>query len=360
MLRMSRLNADLMRLVPVITATTFLSCSDNEPTEPVTNEPPLPAVAITIQPNASTLSLGEVTILSAIVRNERGQQVAAIVEWSSANPEIVSVGLSDGSVTGIAVGSTTVSASSQGLIATANITVLAYHPATRIVISPQDELILSIGGSGKRLTATAFDARSRLTSAPVEWTSLAPAVAAIATDGVVSAVGIGTTTLIASSGTAQATIGVEVVPENFVMQWANTATASSQYDAVFWSPAQATGAPNVTSCNEESNAWASAGPDLDWLELQYQTPVRPAEIRIYEVWAPGSIVKVEVKDLTGAYHTVYSAEPKLSTAGCLRMLSVPVANFSEPVSAVRLTLDQRVTGDWTEVDAVRLMGYRIN
>jgi hypothetical protein len=25
-----------------------------------------------------------------------------------------------------------------------------------------------------------------------------------------------------------------------------------------------------------------------------------------------------------------------------------------------LTLDQRVTGDWTEVDAVRLMGYRIN
>jgi hypothetical protein len=143
------------------------------------------------------------------------------------------------------------------------------------------------------------------------------------------------------------------------MQWASSATASSQYEPDYWSPVQATGAPNVTSCDEESNAWASAGPDLDWLELKYQIPVRPTEIQIHEVWAPGSIVKVEVKDTLGAYHTVYTATPQRD-AGCLRTLRIPVTTFTEPVTTVRLTVDQRITNDWNEIDAVRLLGFRVN
>jgi hypothetical protein len=115
----------------------------------------------------------------------------------------------------------------------------------------------------------------------------------------------------------------------------------------------------VTSCDEESNAWASAGPDLDWLELKYQIPVRPTEIQIHEVWAPGSIVKVEVKDTLGAYHTVYTATPQRG-AGCLRTLRIPVTTFTEPVTTVRLTVDQRITNDWNEIDAVRLLGFRVN
>jgi hypothetical protein len=365
MFRLSLLLADrpLIGLISVIAATSLLSCGENEPTEPAINEPQLRAVSITIQPNASTLSIGEVAQLSAVARNEQGQQVSAVIEWSSANPEIASVGRSNGSVTGVAVGSTTVTASSQGLVATADIIVLEYHPASRILISSLDELILNLGESGIRVTATALDAWSRFTPAPVEWTSEDPSVATIGSaDGLISAVGVGTTKLIATSGSARATIGIEVVPENFMMQWANSATASSEYQTNgAWSVAQATGAPNVTSCDDESNAWASEGPGLDWLELNYQTPVRPSEIRIHEVWVPGAIIKAEVKDLSGNYHTVYSAEAKLATSGCsLRTLTIPIANFSEPVSAVRLTLDQRVTGDWTEIDAVRLLGYRID
>ena len=342
----------------IIAATTLVSCDENEPTQPV-KEVQLPAVAISILPGSSTLLIGEVAFLSAIAVDASGRAVSTAVEWTSTNPGVATVGRTAGNVTAVGVGSTTVTASSQGLEATATVTVLEYHPAARVVISTSVDLLLPIG-SGQRLSAVAVDAQGRFTPVPVEWTSEDPTVAAIGRDdGQVTAISVGSTTLVSTAGTARATIGVQVVPVGFLMQWASGASASSQYADDLWSPSQATGAPNVSSCDDESYAWASAGPDLDWLELQYQTPVRPSEIRIYEVWAPGSIVKVEVKDTEDVYHTVYTASPQLAT-GCLRTLSIPITNVTKPVSAVRLTLDQRITNDWTEIDAVRLIGIRMN
>ena len=93
------------------------------------------------------------------------------------------------------------------------------------------------------------------------------------------------------------------------------------------------------------------------MELTYAQPVRPSEIRIHEVWAVGSIVKVEVKDLSGAYQTVYTAQP-INPQICLRTLTIPVSGVTAMVSAVRVTVDQRVRLDWNEIDAVRLAGYR--
>lgn len=357
--RSVRVSRPSMLLFGVMAATTALSCVDSEPTLPI-EFVPLPAVAISINPSSATLTLGENAYLTAIAVNARDQVVQTVVDWSSADPAIATVGRTAGNVTPVAVGSTTITAvSSQGLTARASITVIEYHPAARIVISPLDELIINVG-SGHRLTALVLDDQGRSTPAPLEWTSADPGIATIGrADGQVTAIALGSTTLIATAGAARATITVQVVPLNFLMQWASTATASSQYDLELWSSAQATGAPNVASCDDESRAWASADPDFDWLELQYLTPVRPSEIRIYEVWQPGSIVKVEVKDLSGAYHSVYTASPK-AHLGCLRTLSIPVTTFTEPVTAVRLTLDQRVLSDWNEVDAVRLLGYRIN
>jgi hypothetical protein len=66
-----------------------------------------------------------------------------------------------------------------------------------------------------------------------------------------------------------------------------------------------------------------------------------------------------VKDTNRAYHTVYTALPQ-SNVVCLRTLGIPITNFTESVSAVRLTLDQRTTGEWNGIDAERLLGYRIN
>ena len=149
-----------------------------------------------------------------------------------------------------------------------------------------------------------------------------------------------------------------VEPDSVYGQWATGATASTQYTASEWSALQATGMPNVIGCSDDPNAWANLEPNgVDWLELTYAQPVRPSEIRIHEVWAVGSIVRVEVKDVLGAYHTVYTAEPN-DPQRCPRILTIAVNSVSAKVSTVRITIDQRARRDWNEIDAVRLAGYR--
>jgi hypothetical protein len=154
-----------------------------------------------------------------------------------------------------------------------------------------DELILNVG-SAHRFSAVAVDDQGHFSLDPVEWTSGNPGIVTIGkADGQITAVAVGSTTLRATAGAAFATIAVQVVPQNFLMQWASTATASSQYPEEPWTPEQATGAPNVAACEGPPKIWLSASPDVDWLELQYPTPVRRSVIRIYEVWTPGLLSK---------------------------------------------------------------------
>jgi hypothetical protein len=162
----------------------------------------------------------------------------------------------------------------------------------------------------------------------------------------------------ASAGALGATATVTVRSDSVFAQWASGATASSEYTQDEWSAHQATGAPTVIWCEDNPKAWASLSPDaVDWLEVTYAQPVRPTDIRIHEIWAVGSIVKVEVKDLSGAYQTVYTAEPAFGLP-CPHALTIPVTDVTAKVSAVRVTVDQRAKADWNEIDAVRLTGAR--
>jgi hypothetical protein len=207
------------------------------------------------------------------------------------------------------------------------------------------------------LTALAFDARNNVVSAAVEWSSADPTVATVGTsDGIVIAIAPGSTTVTAAAGSLRATATVSVAEDSVIAQWAVGATASSEWSSEEWSAAQAMGAPNVVGCSDDPGAWATLSQDsVGWLELTYARPVRPVEIRIHEVWGVGSIVKVEVKDVSGAYQTVYTGQPTERQA-CPRILTIPVSDVPALVSAVRVSLDQRTLQDWNEIDAVRLAG----
>lgn len=143
-------------------------------------------------------------------------------------------------------------------------------------------------------------------------------------------------------------------------QWAESATASSEYTSTDWSANQATGQPNAGTCNEADgnpNAWASLESNAgNWLELVYHESVRPTEIHIYEGLGASSIVKVEVKDGAGTYHTVYAAQPEYQA--CPRVFTIPVTGVSAMVKVVRLSFDQRALINWDEIDAVKLIGDR--
>lgn len=140
-------------------------------------------------------------------------------------------------------------------------------------------------------------------------------------------------------------------------QWASSASASSEYTSTDWSANQATGSPNVSGCEDHPGAWASLTPDgIEWLELVYAESVHATEIRVHESFGVSSLVTVEVKDGAGAYHTVYTAQP--GSHACPRVLVIPVTNVSPTVRVVRLSFDQRTLNDWSEIDAVKLIGTR--
>jgi len=144
----------------------------------------------------------------------------------------------------------------------------------------------------------------------------------------------------------------------FERQWASEATASTEYNRPSWAAAQAAGAPNTAGAGDHSTAWASKDPDGDseWLALTYSAAVEPTMVRVHETYNPGAIVKVELRDATGAWRTVW--EGVAAAAPAPRWFEVKVQGEGWTTKEVRLTLDSDAVPGWNEIDAVELVGRR--
>jgi hypothetical protein len=96
---------------------------------------------------------------------------------------------------------------------------------------------------------------------------------------------------------------------------------------------------------------------VDWLRLEYEQPVVPTQINIYQTYGPGAIVKVELvaAEDDQIIELPNSADPPGNTA-CPGVFTVNVDEALPPVDAVIIHLDQTITGDWDEIDAVELVG----
>ena len=342
-----------IRYLVMMAAITLLACGRDTPS----TAPPGAPVRLVISPADLILDFGAEGLVRAHGIDANGRVTATVVEWSSDDPFIATVGRNDGVVIAVGAGRTTVTAIAGTLQATT--TVVVRPPKSPASVSVSPSVVTIVAGGVEQLTARALDIDGRPTSVSFEWSSADPAIVTVGpTDGMITGISIGTTTVTASIGDLRATAIVSVETGAFVEQWAASATASTEYTTEEWSAAQATGAPNVVGCEDDPRAWATLAPDgVDWLELTYVQPVRPSEIRIHENWAVGSIVKVELKDASGSYQTVHTAQPS-GAFTCPRVLTIPITGITTLISTIRISLDQRLTLDWNEIDAVRLAGYR--
>lgn len=146
------------------------------------------------------------------------------------------------------------------------------------------------------------------------------------------------------------------VPEaQLLHQWAATATASSFYPPDYDAQG-ATGPPDVPACQDSPDAWAAATPNgIDTLELSYTTPVFATSLTIHQNTQPGFISKVELVDERGEVIPVYSAAPTLNST-CPFAFPITFAQTLSRIVKVRITLDQRGGTNWSEIDAVELVG----
>jgi outer membrane protein OmpA-like peptidoglycan-associated protein len=177
--------------------------------------------SVGVNPRTAMLaSVGATQQLSASAMDKGGKTLMGrVVTWTSSNSSVATVSTT-GLVTARSNGSATITAASEGMTGTANVTV-AQAPAT-VAVAPATGSLAAIGQT-QQFTATAQDAnRSAIANPPVTWSSSDATVASVNASGLVTAVKNGTAritaatangrTAVATVTVSQATASVAVTP----------------------------------------------------------------------------------------------------------------------------------------------------
>ncbi len=122
-----------------------------------------------------------------------------------------------------------------------------------------------------------------------------------------------------------------------------------------WGPEQATGEPDTNQAGDIPTAWASASQDGqdEWLMLEYERPVVPTAVLIYETFNPGSLVRLTAFKLDGEEVELWKGTDPTPPDSALGVSEIPV-RVSFPVARVRLYIDSVNIPGWNEIDAVGL------
>jgi uncharacterized protein YjdB len=184
---------------------------------PVTNPPsstaPVGSVALT--PASGTLFVGRTMALAAATRDAAGNALSGrTVTWTSSADSIARVD-ANGMVTGIAAGTATITAASEGKTAAATLAVQLV-PVSSVLVTPATAN-LRTGDTLRLAAATRDSAGAALTGRALRWSSSAPAVAVVdSLSGLVRAAGAGSATITATSegksGSATLSVAAPIVP----------------------------------------------------------------------------------------------------------------------------------------------------
>ena len=191
-----------------VTATATSEGKQGSATVTVTNAP---VASVSVAP--ATVVAGAKVQLTATVKDTRGVVVTdRTVTWSMpANNGVASISASTGEVTGLAAGTVTATATSEGKTGSATVTVTA-APVKSVTVAPATPTVDV--GKTQQFSATVTDVNNNtVTDRPVTWTSSNTGVATIdANSGLATVVSAGTTTITATSGGVSGTAALTGVP----------------------------------------------------------------------------------------------------------------------------------------------------
>ncbi len=155
-----------------------------------------------------SLTTGQTVQLTATPKDANGNTLTGrVVTWGSSNTAVATVNGS-GLVSGVAAGSATITATSEGKNGTATLTVTLV-PVASVGVSPASASVTT--GLTVQLTATPKDANGNVLSGrTIAWASSAPSVATVSGSGLVSGVSAGSATITATSEGKSGTAGITV------------------------------------------------------------------------------------------------------------------------------------------------------
>ena len=173
----------------------------------------VPVATVSVAPTTLPLQVGQTGTLTATTRDAANNVLnGRAVTWSSGNSAIATVA-PNGTVTAVAPGSATITATSEGKSGTATVTVTAVPPVpvATVAVNPTTAS-LAVGGT-QQITATPRDAQGNaLAGRAVTWQTGNANVATVSATGLITATGTGNTTVTATSEGKVGTVNVTVTP----------------------------------------------------------------------------------------------------------------------------------------------------
>jgi uncharacterized protein YjdB len=185
---------------------------------------PKPVASVHVTPQAQSIKVGQKFEFQAQPLDAGGNALTGrVVTWASSDPTIATVD-DTGLVTGVAVGPTTITATSEGVSGSAALSVGAQTAASITVAPPSVGITV---GQTSQLTPTVKDATGAvIAGAPVTWSVDNPGTATVSSTGLVTGIAAGSATVTATSGAAHIGVAVTVspVPANAVVVSPGSAT----------------------------------------------------------------------------------------------------------------------------------------
>ncbi|MGQ0649631.1 MAG: Ig-like domain-containing protein [Gemmatimonadaceae bacterium] len=184
------------------------ACGDDVSVTPPTPLPTL-VTSVTVSPATLNLRVGERATLGVSVATTSAS-VATTVTWSSSTPAVATVSAT-GEVAAVAVGNTTVRATSTADASksgAAQVTVSAVaNQVQSVTVAPSSATL----APGEKLQLAATVQADPGVARTVNWASSATAVATVTSTGEVTAVAAGTATITAASTAQPAVVGVAAI-----------------------------------------------------------------------------------------------------------------------------------------------------
>ena len=193
------------------TAQVAASAGGQSAVVPVTVSP-VPVASLAIAPSTATVAIGGTVVLQAVAYDTTGAQLSGrTITWATSAAQVATVDAS-GNVTAVTAGTATISATCEGKMASAVVTVTGI-PVAAVAVSP-GSATLTLGGAAS-LAATTTDTNGNVLSGrTITWSSANNNVAKVSTAGLVTAVGAGSTSITATSegksGSAQIVVNAAV------------------------------------------------------------------------------------------------------------------------------------------------------
>jgi len=197
-------------LVPValILVSLLTACSSN-------SSPQLTSIQVTPATPSVAAGLTQQFTAMGMYSNNTTQNLTSTATWSSSNTSLATISSAGLATTKAAGGPVTISAAQNGVTGTASLQVTAPNLVS-IAVTPATDTIPV--GTFLQFTATGTytDGSTQNLTSSVTWSSSAATVASIATSGLATAATIGSTTIMATSGSINGNTSLTVAANSLV------------------------------------------------------------------------------------------------------------------------------------------------